>query len=222
MSSFLDGCVPSGWKDANITPIFKKGIRTEPSNYRPISLSAVPCKIMERMIRDAMMDHLIVNDLIASAQHGFVMKKSCLTNLLETIDIASNALDTGNKVLIIFLDFAKAFDKVCHKALHAKLETYGFSDRILAWIKSFLQNRRQRVLIGESVSSWRSVTSGVPQGSVLGPLLFAIFINDMPKVVKHILKLFADDSKLIGIIKNRNDFEVLQEDLDSLSDWAVS
>ena len=167
-----------------------------------------------------MMDHLIKNKLIADEQHGFVLNKSCLTNLLETIDIASQAIDDGNRILLIFLDFAKAFDKVCHESLLSKLKTYRFSDEILGWIRGFLSNRKQRVVIGMNSSVWKSVTSGVPQGSVLGPLLFVIFINDMPAVVRHILKLFADDSKLIGVVRNHDDIKLIQDDLNALVDWA--
>ena len=223
--SFYSGIVPETWKEANITPIHKKDNKTDPANYRPISLTVVPCKMMERMIRDVMMNHLIKNKLIAEEQHSFVLNKSCLTNLLETIDIASQAIDEGNRILVIFLDFAKAFDKVCHESLHSKLMAYRFSEDILAWIRSFLSNRKQRVVIGDVTSSWKPVTSGVPQGSVLGPLLFVMFINDMPTVVRHMLKLFADDSKLIGIIRNTDDISILQVDLDALvereKDWSM-
>ena len=143
-----------------------------------------------------------------------------MTNLLETIDAITNAMEEGSRVLLIFLDFAKAFDKVCHRSLEAKLVTYGFSKYTLNWVNDFLRNRKQRVVIGNNQSNWSDVTSGVPQGSCLGPLLFVIFINDMPKVVKHILKLFADDSKLIGIIKNSIDLEILQNDIDELTKWS--
>ena len=151
--SFETGTVPQAWKDANITPIFKKGKRTEAANYRPISLTAVPCKLMESMIRDILLEHLDKNDLITPEQHGFVMKKSCTTNLLETIDLLSFTLDSGFKAFLIFLDFAKAFDKVCHKSLLAKLEAFGFSEMLVTWIGSFLNNRRQRVVIGPNYSS---------------------------------------------------------------------
>ena len=153
-SFFNTGSVPDAWKIAHITPIHKKGNKTEPTNYRPISLTALPCKIMERMIRDEMMNHLIRNELIVDEQHGFVMNKSCLTNLLESLDTITNALDEGNRIILIFLNFAKAFDKVCHKALVAKLETYGFNKQILDWVKDFLHNRKQRVIIGEYKSNW--------------------------------------------------------------------
>ena len=219
-SSFTNSFVPLAWKEANITPIFKKGSKSDPGNYRPISLTSIPCKIMERVLRDRMLAHLMQHNLITNEQHGFVMFKSCITNLLETIDIISNGLSKGYEVTLIFLDFAKAFDKVCHVSLLSKLKSYGFCTSTVNWIKDFLDNRRQRVVLGDSSSDWRDVTSGVPQGSVLGPLLFVIFINDMPKVVKHILKLFADDSKLIGIIKDLNDQRSLQEDIDSLVKWS--
>ena len=218
--SFNTSIVPDTWKLANITSIFKKGCKLDPANYRPISLTAVPCKMMERIVRDTMLQHLMDNNLIANEQHGFVKYKSCLTNLLETLDILSNAMNNGHAVVLIFLDFAKAFDKVCHNSLFKKLSKYGFNGKILSWLKSFLSNRKQRVVLGQNMSGWRDVTSGIPQGSCIGPLLFVIFINDMPDVVKHILKLFADDSKLISIIKNHNDLSSIQKDLDSLVDWS--
>jgi len=165
------------------------------------------------------MDHLERNKLIAKEQHGFVKNKSCLTNLLETMDTVTDALNNGHQTLVVFLDFQKAFDKVCHESLHYKLEQMGFCEKIRKWLRCYLSGRRQRVMIGDSYSEWRPVTSGVPQGSVLGPLLFVIFINDMPEVVNHLIKLFADDSKIIGVIKNNRDLELMQKDLDALVIW---
>ena len=218
--SFSTGNVPAQWKEANITPIHKKGEKIDPENYRAISLTAVPCKLMERMVRDIMMEHLYSNELIAKEQHGFVLSKSCLTNLLETMDIVTDAYNKDYQSLIVFLDFQKAFDKVCHASLLYKLENFGFNQTILDWIRSYLEKRRQRVVIGRNYSDWRPVTSGVPQGSVLGPLLFVLFINDMPSVVGHIIKLFADDSKLIGVVRNNSDIQLIQKDLDALVQWA--
>ena len=218
--SFRQSKVPLKWKEANITPIFKKGPRIIPANYRPISLTAVPCKLMERILRDVMLKHLTDNNLIASEQHGFVLSKSCVTNLLETLDTISNALLKDHRVILIFLDFAKAFDKVCHLSLISKLRSYGFDHYIIGWISDFLLNRKQRVVLGSDYSDWCNVTSGVPQGSVIGPLLFVIYINDMPSITNHILKLFADDSKLIGIIKNAKDIDLIQQDLDALVNWS--
>jgi hypothetical protein len=176
---------------------------------------------MEKIIRNEMIDHLTINNLITPEQHGFVTGKSCLTNLLETVDIITDTIDSGYRLLIVFLDFAKAFDKVCHRSLLAKLKSYRFDSRIVVWVENFLNNRFQRVILGDAISNWEKVTSGVPQGSCLAPLLFVIFINDMPRVVKHLLKLFADDSKLIGIIKNDNDLISFQEDVDALTLWAT-
>ena len=203
-----------------LTPIFKKGTRTDPANYLPISLTAVPCKIMERIIRDIMMDHLIINHLITPQQHGFVYKKSCEYNLLETLDIITEASSRGFTSITVFLDFAKAFDKVSHSALLSKLKSYGFDGLLLDWLSDFLSDRKQRVVIGSSSSDWCQVTSGVPQGSVLGPLLFTLFINDMPNGVHHHCKLFADDTKIIATIKNGLDIAQLQSDIDLLATWA--
>jgi hypothetical protein len=135
--------------------------------------------------------------------------------------MVTETLNRGFAVDLIFLDFAKAFDKVSHSGLLAKLQAYGFDDKTVAWILSFLSNRQQRVVLDDFKSDWNEVLSGVPQGSVLGPLLFTVFINDMPKLTTHPCKLFADDSKLVGIIKNDLDSQNLQEDLNKLVKWST-
>jgi len=218
--SFSSGKIPDAWRLAQISPIFKKGSRSAPGNYRPISLTSVPCKLMERMIRDVMMDHLYSNNVIAPEQHGFVLRKSVVTNLLETVDRISDGIDKGFHVLVVFLDFAKAFDRVCHASLRAKLIACGFCSGIVDWVSDFLSRRQQRVVMGQHTADWVEVTSGVPQGSVLGPLLFVIFINDMPAVVSHLVKLFADDSKLIATVRGGCDLSALQHDLDALTEWS--
>ena len=220
IKSFKSGIVPSAWKSANVTPIFKKGVKTCPSNYRPVSLTSILCRVKERILRDEMVRYLISNNLISQDQHGFVPAKSCLTNLIETMDIVTEALNRGFFVILILLDFSRAFDTVCHRFLLAKLEAYGFDAAIVNWIRNFLANRKQRVAMGSAYSEWVEVASGVPQGSVLGPLLFVIFINDMPKLTNHFCKLYADDSKLIGVVRNSKDVELLQNDLDVLVEWA--
>ena len=218
--SFNSAQVPSSWKQANITPIFKKDSKVIASNYRPISLTSIPCKIMERLIRNAMIKHLVDNNLLNPNQHGFSPGKSCATNLLETLDIITDAMESRFDVVLVLLDFAKAFDKVSHSLLLVKLKAYGFDQKICLWIEAFLSHRKQRVVLGEHLSEWLDVLSGVPQGSVLGPLLFLIFINDMPSLVGHFCKLFADDTKLIAVIKDNLDYATLQSDIDKLVDWS--
>ncbi|CAF1034852.1 unnamed protein product [Brachionus calyciflorus] len=121
---------------------------------------------------------------------------------------------------IIYLDFCKAFDKVPHKRLIYKLRCNGLNDKLKEWIQAFLTGRRQRVVLGKAFSSWKEVISGVPQGSLLGPILFVIFINDLPDKIKNVIKLFADDTKVISLIDNENDSSILQEDLNNLHEWS--
>jgi len=172
---------------------------------------------MKRILKKHMMAYLSDSCIISSHQHGFVSKKSCATNLQETLDIVTEALKRGFAIDLIFLYFAKAFDKVYHSGLLKKLTSNGFDDKIVGWISSFLSDRIQRVVIGEIASDWCELLSGMPQGSVLCPILFTVFINDM--LTSHPCKLFADDSKIIGIIKTGLDAIQLQEDLNNLVKW---
>lgn len=150
--SYCSGRVPQLWQCANVTPLFKKGDKLNPSNYRPVSLTSVVCKVMESIIRDSIMQHLLANKLIISEQHGFVPKKSCCTNLLETMDLITQAIEDGYPIDIIFLDFAKAFDTVAHTRLNIKLSAFGIVDKLLNWIKAFLNGRTQRVILGDFIS----------------------------------------------------------------------
>lgn len=177
---------------------------------------------MERLIRNAIVEHIESNKLISSSQHGFVRKKSCVTNLLETIDFLTKAKSQKQWVDMVMLDFAKAFDKVPHRRLLLKLQAYGIGGNLLLWIENFLTERKQRVILGNSCSAWVEVTSGVPQGSVLGPILFVLFINDLPDCVSKetVCKLFADDSKLITVIKDEADRARFQSDLLRVGEWT--
>ena len=163
------------------------------------------------------MTHMTENDLLSPKQHGFIQGRSCVTQLLAVLDSWTLALDEGGNIDTIYLDFAKAFDTVPHQRLLTKLRGYGIEGRILAWIEAFLTNRRQRVVINSSRSSWADVMSGIPQGSVLRPVLFICYINNMPSSVQSSIYLFADDAKLYRNIPSDDD---PQHDLQQLEKWS--
>ena len=158
--------LPSIWKQGNVTAIFKSGSKTKPENYRPISLTLVPGKLLERLIRDILVKHMEENNLFSKAQHGFMTGRSCSTQLLELMEELTETLDFNGDVDIIYLDFKKAFDKVPHKRLLKKLWGYGIRGKVHSWIKEFLKNRSQKVVINGKCSYSAKVTSGIPQGSV--------------------------------------------------------
>jgi hypothetical protein len=157
----------------------KKGAKTAPENYRPVSLTSVSCKVLESLIKDEMLKHLKKHGLLKRSQHGFLPGRSCATNFLEFLEKATKAVDNGKAFDAVFLDFAKAFDKVPHARLLEKMSAHGIQGQLLRWVTNWLTGRRQRVILGGEVSDWIEVLSGVPQGSVLGPLLILIFINDI-------------------------------------------
>ena len=175
---------------------------------------------MESIVRAKMEDYLYKNDLLAKEQHGFVKSKSCTTNLLETLDFISASLDNGIPVDVILLDFAKAFDTVPHRRLLAKLRAYGFDGLTLKWIEAFLKERRQRVVQGEIVSDWVEIFSGVPRGSVIAPFFFVLFINDLPRELVNVSKLYADDTKMFSQMVSKLSAAKLQVDLDSAFNWT--
>lgn len=219
-NSVNSGVVPSDWKKANISAVHKKGSRAECQNYRPISLTSVVCKVLESLIKDKITEHLDKFELIKPSQHGFTAGRSCLTNLLEFFDDVTRLLDSGKPVDVIYLDFAKAFDKVPHERLINKVKSLGINGTVLKWISGWLSERAQRVTINGIFSQWREVKSGVPQGSVLGPLLFLIFINDLDEGIMSKICKFADDTKCGRAVSNDEEVNMLKMDLKKLCDWA--
>ena len=199
-----EGTVPQSWKEAWVVPIFKKGKKNNPSNYRPVSLTSIVGKILERIIGSKIMDHLEGNDLLCIEQHGFRKGRSCATQLLEVhvLEHWTRDLDESHTCSFdcIYLNFKKAFDSVPHQRLIMKLYSFGIRGNILNWIGDYLSERTQRVSVNGHLSCQSRVISGIPQGSVLGPILFIIFINDLPTVTVSDVKLFADDTKLYTVV----------------------
>ena len=219
--SLNTGVVPADWRAAKVIPIYKKGDKSDPKNYRPISITSLVSKTFEHILSHAIMDHLEVNNLLTEVQHGFRKRHSCESQLLITADDLVNNFDVGVQTDVIVLDFAKAFDSVSFQKLHLKLFTFGIHPTIINWIRAWLSNRTYFVAVADHFSELGEVGSGVPQGSVLGPLLFLLYINDLPTVVKFSkVKLFADDVLLYHPIRSQCDSEELQEDLNAVVGWA--
>ena len=214
--------LPDEWSHANISAVFKKGKKTLPQNYRPVSLTCIACKVMESIIRDAMIDHLTDNNLFSPYQFGFISGRSTILQLLHVLKLWTDIIDQGGTLDAIYCDFMKAFDKVPHKRLAYKVSKYGIKGNILSWIEAFLSGRTQCVNVNGNFSSSSPVTSGIPQGSVLGPLLFVIYINDLPEVINggSIAFLFADDTKMFRGIKSGTDVETLQSDIINIVQWS--
>ena len=215
--SLQNGKLPSDWKKANVTAIFKKGEKSEANNYRPVSLTSVVCKVMESFIRDSIQNFLEDLQLYSKCQHGFRRKKSCTTQLLEVMDDFSRFHDKNENFDAIYLDFKKAFDSVPHIRLSRKLEAYGITGNLLSWIEDFLADRTQKVKVGKEESQNSDVISGIPQGSVLGPTLFTVFINDLPECVQSLCKIFADDTKVYNLSSNKDQ---IQQDLNDIQEWS--
>src|SRR6267154_5992709 len=205
---------------AVISPIFKKGDKSNVKNYRPVSLTAFYGKVLEKIIKAHIESFLWDTKFINRSQHGFTKSKSCLSNLLICQNSIVNMIDSGSSVDIFYLDFQKAFDKVPHGRLMDKVRDAGIGGKIADWLENWLSDRVQRVSINGSCSEWVDVTSGVPQGSILGPLLFTIFINDIDSKVTNDLLKFADDLKMWGRADTIQDRMHLQKDLDMMGEWS--
>ena len=192
--SMDEGEVPNKWKEAHVIPIHKKGNKAVMANFRPVALTSMICKVFEKIICAAMMSFLTRNGLITPQQHGFVRGRSCQTNILLCLEKWTEMLDNGGSVDVAYFDYSKAFDKVSHRLLLLKLKSYGIEGRLLTWLEAYLRDRKQRVVVGNAKSTWLEVVSGTTQGTVLGFLLFLVYINDVPK------KCSPDDESLIMLL----------------------
>ncbi|BHF61912.1 hypothetical protein SprV_0100489200 [Sparganum proliferum] len=208
-ASFEAGCLPADWKSARITPLHKGGSKASANNYRPISLTSICCKLMEKIIKRELMRFL--------EQHGFRSGRSCVTNLLNCLERWTRSVDEGNALHVIYIDFKKAFDSVPHQRLLHKLSRTGVKGNLLKWTQSF---RCQTVHVGGQQSTEVAVESGVPQGSVLGPTLFIIYVDDCVSELDCGVAMFADDIKLWSVIRTADDEEHLQANLNRLQQWS--
>ena len=219
---FDKGICPTVWKAANIIPIFKKGDSSSPSNYRPISKLPSTLILFEKILSYYLLYYLRSNNLLCTEQYGFLAGKSTELQLLE---FYSNLIKSSNrsfKTDIIYIDMAKAFDTVCHSKLLSKISKLNIGGKVLIWFKSYLTNRIQRIRINDTYSEYCPASSGVPQGSVIGPLLFLIYINDLPSIFPPslICSLFADDAKISISFNNIHDRLILQNSLSLLNEWT--
>ena len=215
------GKIPQEWKKAEVKAIYKKkGSRKDPSNYRPVSLTSVVCKLMEKVIKNHLNMHLKDNNILANEQYGFFSGRSTETQLLTSLHQWQKSLDSNIPVDVIYMDFRKAFDSVPHARLVTKLKSYGVQGNLLQWIDSFLTGRTQHVNVNNQKSEEKEVTSGVPQGSVLGPTLFIYFINDLPLTSTVETKIFADDTKVYTSIQNEQDANNLQMTINNMHQWT--
>ena len=214
--SLKSGSLPKDWKTSKVTPIFKSGSKSCTNNYRPISVNSNVCKILEKILRDALMSHLMNNNLLSVEQHGFVPKKSTCLQLLLYMDRLTEAFENNSSLISVYFDFRKAFDTVPHKRLIHKLKTVGITGHLRSWLENYLENRFHYVQVGHSKSTLVKQTSGIPQGTILGPILFLIYVNDLPKCINATSLLFADDLKIFSDNINLN----LQTEINKLSDWS--
>ena len=219
-SSLESGEVPDILKCAYITPLFKSGPKSLPINYRPVSLTSHLTKTFERIIRKSLVAFLEVNQKMNPSQHGFRNRRSCLSQLLEHYDQILKILENGDNLDCVYLDFAKCFDKIDIGLLCHKLKKTGIRSQLGVWLHSFLMNRKQFIVVENSLSNSSNVISGIPQGTVLGPILALIFLSDIDKDVENIASMFADDTRLMGKVQNETDVEALQSDLNKVFEWA--
>ena len=220
--SISNSIFPSKWKEAKVAPLHKNGPREEVNNYRPISILPVLSKVLEKHVHESLSDYLHQHKLLHKTQFGFRAQHSCETALVNMIDLWLNAIDNGQMIGVVLVDFKKAFDLVDHQILINKLEMYGIKDQALSWFKTYLTNRKQQVTINNSKSDFKHISCGVPQGSILGPLLFLLFINDLPLYTNNVFTdLYADDTTLYDVQDSMEQIEKnLQAALNNLHIWC--
>ena len=218
--SLSKGCIPEEWMIGEIVPIFKKGSRQEAANYRPITLTSVLSKICESFVRDRIMEHMITTNQLNPAQYGFMPRRSCVGQILMCLEDWTLQIEKGCPIDITYLDFQKAFDAVPHRRLLQKLNDIGIRGKVLSWVETFLVGRKQRVVVNGTKSDWAPVISGIPQGTVLGPTLFLLYVNDLPASVQSKTMLFANDTKMYTSAKYQVERDRLQRDLDELGAWS--
>ena len=219
--SYKSGHIPADWKLANVVPIHKKGSKVEVNNYRPISLTSLVMKVYERVIRDELLKRC--NHLLDQRQHGFLAHKSCCTQMVDFCDSLALSLNENIRSDVIYFDFQKAFDSVNHDLILRKLKhQFNIDGSLLRFFVSYLKDRFQKVVIKNEQSSILKVNSGVPQGSILGPTIFILFLNDITEGLSPgtNMTMYADDTKIWRRINIADDHWILQRDVDHLLNWA--
>ena len=222
--SITCGIFPDEWKCSKVIPLFKQGERFDLNNYRPISVTPIIAKVLERIVYNQLYGYLTMNNLISSQQSGFRSLHSTVTALLHATDNWAFNIDKGNINTVVFLDLKKAFDTVDHDILLSKLEAYGIKDSTYSFFKSYLNIRTQKCVVNGSISESKSLAFGIPQGTILGPLLFILYINDLPNCLENSEpQMYADDTHLTFAGNNVDIIEQkLNQDLISVSNWLVA
>ena len=218
----IDKCyIPSQWKDGNVTPIYKKDEKSLPSNYRPITFLSLVGKTIERCIQKRLYNYTVTHRLIMPLQSGFIQGDSTSYQLLHTYHTFCEEVDSGKEIKVVFCDVSKAFDRVWHRGLLYKLRAVGCSEKVTQWFASYLSGRRQRVVINGQSCDWGFIGAGVPQVSILGPLLFLIFINDIVKDIGASVRLFADNTSLYIVAESpQSAATIINGDMSTISNWA--
>ena len=214
--------VPSLWKTANVISLHKKNSKQDLSNYQPVSLLSIVGKLMEKIMFKYLFNHFRDNFLLSIWQSGFRPGYSTVTQLIEVYNSFCTAVSEQKEIRVVFLDISKAFDKVWHQGLLYKLKRWGIGGQVILWLENYLSERYQRVIVNGNHSDWKPIKAGVPQGSVLRPLLFLVFINDLTYVVKHCqIRIFADDTCLFITVDNRDiASNLINADLKAIEDWS--